>query len=273
MQDGLVSIVVPVYHAAAYIEETIRMVEEQTYENWELILVDDASKDDSRQVIEKYLAKRNRNRPEDTVHEEQESENTDAKKGIIRLICKKQNEGAAMARNTGIDAAEGRYIAFLDADDIWMRDKLQKELAFMKEKNAAFVFSAYEFGDENAKGTGKIVHVPETLTYHEALSRTVIFTTTVLLDTEKTGRELIHMPVVKSEDTALWWKLLRNGFTAYGLDEVLAIYRRPAKSLSSNKLEAMKRIWNLYRKQEGLSFFYSAYNFVFWALRATLRRI
>ena len=81
------------------------------------------------------------------------------------------------------------------------------------------------------------------------------------------------MPVVKSEDTALWWQILRNGYTAYGLDEVLAIYRRPASSLSSNKLEAIKRIWYLYRKQEKLSLWYSAYNFVFWALRATLRRI
>ena len=143
----------------------------------------------------------------------------------------------------------------------------------MKEKDAAFVFAAYEFGDENAKGTGKIVHVPATLTYHEALSRTVIFTTTVLLDTQKTGKELIKMPVVGSEDSATWWKILRNGFTAYGLNEVLAIYRRPAKSLSSNKLEAVRRIWNLYRKEEKLSFLYSCYNLFFWALRATLRRL
>ena len=122
-------------------------------------------------------------------------------------------------------------------------------------------------------GTGKIVHVPEILTYKKALSRTVIFTTTVMLDTAKTGKELIHMPVVKSEDTALWWKLLKNGFDAYGLDEVLAIYRRPVRSLSSNKLEAVRRIWYLYRVQEGLSFWYSAYHFVFWAYRAARRRM
>ncbi len=108
-----------------------------------------------------------------------------------------------------------------------MKDKLERELAFMKEKQAAFVFTAYEFGDENAVRTGKVVHVPPVLTYFKALSRTVIFTTTVLLDTDKTGRELIQMPNVKSEDTATWWKLLRNGFTAYGLDEVLAVYRFP----------------------------------------------
>lgn len=143
----------------------------------------------------------------------------------------------------------------------------------MKEKQAAFVFTAYEFGDENAVRTGKVVHVPPVLTYFKALSRTVIFTTTVLLDTDKTGRELIQMPNVKSEDTATWWKLLRNGFTAYGLDEVLAVYRRPVKSLSSNKLEAIRRIWNLYRREEKLPFLYSCYNLFFWAVRASLRRL
>lgn len=253
--DELISIIVPVYNAGQYIEETIAMVQAQTYRNWELILVDDCSTDDSSIKIENFIGSR-----------EKEG-------GEIRLIKKNVNEGAAKARNTGMQAAKGRYIAFLDADDIWMKDKLEKELAFMKKKQAAFVFTSYEFGDEQAKGTGKVVHVPATLTYHQALSRTVIFTTTVLIDTNKTGRELIRMPVVKSEDTATWWKILRGGFTAYGLDEVLAIYRRPAKSLSSNKLKAIRRIWNLYRKEEKLSLGYSAYNLFFWALRATLRRL
>lgn len=261
--ENMISIIVPVYNAGKYIEETIHMVEKQTFKDWELILVDDCSTDNSRKVIQKYLdAKAAKNE-----QKKREKENR------IRLIAKEKNEGAAMARNTGIDAAKGRYIAFLDADDIWMPDKLEKELAFMRETRAAFVFTSYEFGDEKARGTGKIVHAPRLLTYKKALSRTVIFTTTVLLDTSQTGRELIHMPVVKSEDTALWWKLLRNGFHAYGLDEVLAIYRRPAKSLSSNKLEAIKRIWYLYRKQEGLSVLQSAGYFVFWALRASLRRM
>ena len=270
----LISIVVPVYNAGEFIENTIRMVEAQTYENWELLLVDDCSSDNSRQVIRRYLAGRTEGAALPQAEPEQSREE---KSRVIRLIEKEKNQGAAMARNTGIDEARGRYLAFLDADDVWMPQKLEKELAFMKEKGAAFVFTAYEFGDEEARGTGRVVHAPERLTYRQALSRTVIFTTTVLFDTEKlcagAGRELLHMPAVGSEDTALWWKILRSGFDAYGLDEVLAIYRRPAGSLSSNKLKAIKRIWYLYRRQERLSLFCSAYNFVFWAFRATLRRI
>lgn len=249
----MISIIVPVYNAAAYLEQTLKTVKSQTCQEWELLLVDDCSTDGSADWLEQELEK-----------------NPDKR---IRLIRKKQNEGAAKARNTGLSEAAGRYIAYLDADDLWHSDKLERELAFMKEKDAGFVFTAYEFGDEEAKGTGKIVHVPETLTYRRALSRTVIFTTTVLLDTEKIPKELMQMPAVKSEDTASWWRILKNGHTAYGMNEVTAIYRRPAKSLSSNKLEAVKRIWNLYRREERLNVVQSAWYFCFWALRATLRRI
>lgn len=251
----MVSIIVPVYNAGAYIESTIEMVMRQTYRDWELILVDDCSSDGSVGRIEAYISQ------------------SPCAQEKVRLIRRSCNGGAAAARNRGIEAAAGRYIAFLDADDIWHEDKLERELAFLEEKQAAFVFSAYEFGDEQARGTGKVVHVPAVLTYREALSRTVIFTSTVLLDTEKTGRELIRMPEVESEDTATWWQLLRSGLTACGLDEVLVIYRRPAVSLSSNKLKAVRRIWRLYRRQEKLSLISSCYYFFFWALRATLRRI
>lgn len=263
----MVSIVVPVYRAEPYIAETIEMVKKQTYKNWELILVDDCSPDSSAQIIEQEIARVAEDDAQRNTLQQSESNLS------IRLIRKEQNEGAARARNTGIDAANGRYIAFLDADDIWMPDKLEKELAFMEAKQAAFAFTAYEFGDENAKGSGKIVTVPEQLTYRKALSRTIIFTTTVMFDTKKISKELIHMPVVASEDTATWWKILRQGYVAYGLNEVLAIYRRPAKSLSSNKFVAMQRIWNLYRREEKLSLPVSACCFFFWAMRATLRRI
>lgn len=248
-----ISIVVPVYQAADYIAQTIAMVQNQTYTDWELILVEDCSKDGSAAVIEKELRKYDDSR--------------------ICLIRQKENGGAARARNTGVDAAQGRYLAYLDADDVWLPDKLSRELAFLKKKQAGFVFTAYEFGDADAKGTGKIVHVPEALNYRQALSRTVIFTSTVLFDLERVPKELVKMPEVKSEDTAAWWCILKNGHTAYGMDEVTTIYRRPVKSLSSNKWEAVKRIWALYRKQERLSLFNSIRCFCGWAVRATLRRI
>lgn len=306
----LVSIIVPVYNAAPYIAKTIEMVKQQTYKVWELLLVNDCATDESMQVIKQSLAgyeqRMEKALQPDIAHidvytpvgmegypptcpqtnagvctggnvltddEDISSGEEGTESGTIKVISKVYNEGAARARNTGLSMAQGRYIAFLDADDVWFPDKLMKELIFMKDKQAGFVFSAYEFGDEQAHPTGKVVHVPAELTYRKALSRTVIFTTTVLLDRKKIPDRLIRMPVVESEDTATWWQILRAGYTAYGLDEVLAVYRRPAKSLSSNKFTAMKRIWKLYRRQEGLSVIRSAVYFIFWAYRAAMRRI
>lgn len=251
--NTMVSIVVPVYHAEKYMEETIGAVMAQTYTDWELLLVVDDPKDPTTQVIEAYINKTQDSR--------------------IRLFVQEKNQGAALSRNRGVKESKGRFIAYLDADDLWKPEKLEKELAFMEKKNAAFVFTGYEFADENGVGTGKIVRVPEKLTYKEALKNTTIFTTTVMFDTQKIEKEMLTMPNMKSEDTALWWKVLRNGYDAYGLDENLAYYRRPAVSLSSNKLEAIRRIWNLYRKAEKLSIPYSCYNFCFWAVRAVLRRV
>jgi len=248
-----ISIVVPVYNAGNYIEQTIEIVRKQTFTDWELILVEDCSKDNSADVLRAM-----------------EQELQDSR---IRVIYKQQNEGAAKARNTGIDAATGRYLAFLDADDIWMGTKLADELAFMQKKNAAFVFTAYEFGDENAVGTGKIVKVSETLTYKQALMRTIIFTSTTLFDLSILGKELVKMPCVPSEDSATWWKILKAGHVAYGYPEVTTIYRRPPQSLSSNKGKAVYRIWYLYRKVEKLPLVTSIYNFVGWAFLATLRRL
>lgn len=249
----MISIIVPVYRAEKVIEETMDSVMAQTCPDWELLLVEDAGGDGTAEKIEKYIREHGENR--------------------IRLIRQPENGGAARARNRGLQEAEGRYIAYLDADDLWEPEKLERELRFMRDKDAAFVFSGYEFADENGRGTGKVVHVPETLNYRQALSNTTIFTTTVLFDTKKIPKELLEMPDVKSEDTALWWKILRNGYTAWGLDENLARYRRAGKSLSSNKLEALRRIWNLYRNVEGLGILSSGAHFCLWALRAVKRRI
>lgn len=288
--SGLVSIIVPVYRAKPYIAETIAMVVRQTYTEWELLLIEDGSPDDSAQTVRDTLREHkwnslsmDRRDARETGEEHARSmeaknvrtveEYADDKGRRIVLICKEKNEGAAAARNTGLDMADGRYIAFLDADDIWLPEKLEKELLFMQERRAGFVFTAYEFGDDQANPTGKVVHVPAQMTYRQALSRTVIFTTTVLLDREIVSDKLMRMPCVESEDTATWWQILRAGNTAYGLDEVLAVYRRPMQSLSSNKLTAIRRIWNLYRRQEKLSVIRSVCYFIPWAYRATVRRL
>ena len=251
--DELVSIIIPVYCAEEYIKDTLESVRKQTYSNWELLLVADGEQDSTIPVIEEYIQK--------------------TEEGRIRLFVQKQNQGAALARNRGVREAGGRFIAYLDADDLWDAEKLEKELAFMQKKDAAFAFTGYEFGDEQAVGTGKIVRVPEKLVYKEALKNTTIFTSTVMFDTSKISKEMLEMPNMKSEDTALWWKILRNGYDAYGVDENLVTYRRPQQSLSSNKLVAIRRIWDLYRKAEGLSIPYSCYNFCFWAIKAVWRRV
>lgn len=252
-RENLVSIIVPVYNIEKYIKETMDSVRSQTYQAWELLLVEDGSTDGTVNVITEYMEQ--------------------TKDSRIRLIRQPSNMGAAKARNRGLEEATGRYIAYLDADDLWMTQKLEREVAFMKEKQAAFAFTGYEFADEEGKGTGKVVKVPEVLTYKEALKNTTIFTTTVMFDTEKIEKNQLIMPVIKSEDTALWWKVLRSGYVAYGLNENLVRYRRAGKTLSSNKLEAIRRIWNLYRKAEGMGVVSSAYHFCFWAVRAVLRRV
>lgn len=249
----LVSVIVPVYNAEKFIREAMDSVRAQTYESWELLLVEDGSSDGSVDVITDYIAEMQETR--------------------IRLIRQPTNQGAARARNRGVREAAGRYIAYLDADDLWMPEKLEHEIQFMEKKNAAFAFTGYEFADEHGVGLGKVVRVPETLVYQQALSNTTIFTTTVMFDTTKISKELLEMPQIKSEDTALWWQILRTGYTAYGLDENLVRYRRAGRTLSSNKLKAIQRIWNLYRKAEGLNLARSVWHFCFWAVHAVRRRV
>lgn len=247
----LVSIIVPVFNAAGFIRETIDSVIRQSLSEWELIFVDDCSADDSCDIIKSIMSEEPR----------------------IRLISREQNRGAAWARNEGVRNAKGRYICFLDADDIWDKDKLLLELEFIREKKAGFVFTGYEFADENGCGSGKVVHVPQTITYGQALKNTTIFTSTVMIDTGIIQKDDIYMPDVESEDTATWWHLLKRYGAAYGLDCNLVKYRRSAGTLSSNKARAIRRIWNLYRNIEGLSLLKSAYCMCFWALRAVIRRI
>lgn len=264
-----VSIIVPLYNAEKYIAGTIRSVEEQTFTDWELLLVDDCSPDQSAErVMQEIEGFRQRQQQKKKLKGQ-----ADADYPVIRLIRKEKNEGAAMARNTGLSQAAGRFIAFLDADDLWDFRKLEMELDFQKKTGAAFVFTSYQFGDEEGYPTGKAVRVPDQLEYRRALTRTIIFTSTVLIDRNQIDDSLIQMPQIASEDTATWWRILKSGVTARGLDEQLVIYRRPEKSLSSNKGKAVLRIWNLYRKIARLSVPKSAICLVGWAWHASMRRL
>ena len=248
--EPLVSIIVPVYNAGLFLDSTIESVLAQTYKNWELILINDRSTDGSKFVAEDYLSDKR-----------------------IHWIDLKKNSGAATSRNAGIEIAKGRYIAFLDADDLWDKEKLAKQIAFMQEKDCAFSFTGYEFATPSGVPNGKKVIVPETITYKQALKNTTIFTSTVIFDTEKLPKDSINMPTISSEDTATWWKVLKTIPKAYGINEVLTYYRRNAGSLSANKMVAIRRIWHLYRDVEKLGRIKSSCNFVFWAINATMRRI
>lgn len=245
----LVSIVVPMHNATDFIDETIHSVLGQTYKNWELILVDDASSDNTLEVVKQFANEK------------------------IRVISCKRNGGAAKARNRGVAAARGRYVCFLDADDLWQPSKLERQIEFMKETGAAFSYASYVFADASGRPNGKVVRVPSTITYKQALKNTTIWTSTVMFDMKKLGKKDIRMPDVKSEDTATWWKVLRKVDCAFGMKEVMAIYRRSGKTLSSNKLVSVKRIWNLYRNCEGLNVIKSSMNFMGWAFNAVRRRV
>lgn len=247
--NDLVSIIVPVYNAEKFLRDTIKTVLDQTYENWELILVNDCSTDNSVNIINEYNDSR------------------------IKLFNQEKNGGAALARNRGIDEATGDYICFLDADDLWEKEKLELQVNFMKKNNYEFIYSSYEFADEMGIPNGKKVFVPDKLSYNDALKNTTIWTSTVMLNLNKLNKEIIKMPNVKSEDSACWWKILKTIDYAYGVNNVLAYYRRSQGTLSSNKVEAIKRIWNLYRNVEKLSLFKSCYCFCYYAFNAIKRRV
>jgi len=247
----LVSIVMPAFNSEEFICNAVDSVLAQTYENWELIIVDDHSTDNTRKVLKKF-----------------ESFNK------IRVITCKKNGGAAKARNRGIAEARGSFLCFIDADDLWEPDKLSRQLAFMSKKGAAFTFTSYTFAGANGVPNGKIVHVPSTITYKQALRNTTIWTSTVMLDMTKLSKKDVEMPDVRrGQDTATWWKILKKVEKAYGLNEVMAIYRRSDRTLSSNKITALKRTWNLYRNVEHLNVFKSSFCFVFYCLNAVRRRV
>ena len=253
MNNDLVSIVIPVYNASKVISETIRTIQNQTYKNWEAIFVDDCSQDESISIIKKFQKDDER----------------------IKLFVMKENKkNPAYPRNYGIKKAKGKYLCFIDADDLWDKDKLEKQVKFMKEKDVGFSYTSYEFADSNGIATGKKVIAKEKLSYKACLKNNIISTITVMFNLEKIDKDLISMPPLKYvEDTATWWKILRNGYTAYGIKDVFSYYRRMPNTSSSNKIKALKSLWNLYRKEEKLNVFYASYCFIMKNINAIKRRL
>lgn len=201
----LISIIVPVYNAERFLHETIKTVKHQTYDNWELIMIDDVSSDKSADIIKRYIKSDRR----------------------IKLIQQPINGGAAKARNTGINKARGRYIAFLDADDLWHPEKLSIQLKFMQDNNHAFTYTNYEFTDEHGIPNGKISRSPDKISYGTALKKSYIFTSTVMTDTFVIKKEDILMTDYKmGEDITTWWRLLSEYGEAHGINKVLSYYRR-----------------------------------------------
>ena len=248
MNNNLVSVITPTFNSAKYIGEAITSVQRQTYRNWEMIIVDDASTDDTCSIVKKFV----RN------------------DGRIKLIKNQTNGGPAKARNIALECASGRYIAFLDSDDLWRENKLEKQLEVFREKNCPLVYSAYEKIDEKGNRQGRLVAVPSCIDYSRLLSATVIATVTAIYDTESVGHVL--MPDIRMrQDYALWLKILRKGGVAHAVTEPLAYLRKRQGSVSSNKISAAIYVWKVYRDYEKLTIYRSMYHFFNYALRAFVK--
>lgn len=246
----LVSVITPVYNSERFIKNTIESVISQTYTDLELIIVDDCSTDKTEDIIKKYIDKDRR----------------------IKYIKLQKNSGAAVARNTAIKAATGRYIAFLDGDDLWNKDKLEKQIKFMNENNIGFSFTSYNTMSEDGIKSNKVVKAPRVVDYEYLLRNTIIGCLTVMIDKNIIGE--FTMPLIRTrQDFATWLSILKKGHKAYGISEPLATYRIVKGSISSNKFKAIRRNWYVYRKVEKLSLLKSIYVFCGYGYNAVKKRI
>lgn len=246
----MVSIVTPAYNSAIHISGTIESVLAQTYRDWEMLIVDDGSSDHTVQIVKEY-ARRD---------------------GRIRLIPLYRHLGAAESRNTAIRAARGRYIAFLDSDDLWHPQKLERQLAFMNRHSYAFTFTSYQRIKGKKARQLNVIRAPHHVDYRGYLKNTIIGTLTVILDRHRTGS--FEMPNIRSShDMALWCDILKRGFRAYGLRETLAYYRIMPGSNTARKLRAAKDVWKVYRNIENIPLLPSIWNFLSYAFHATRKRI
>lgn len=239
-EDVLISVITPVYNSESYIEDTIKSVLAQTYTNWEMLIVDDCSKDNTAQVVKSF---------------------NDSRIKYIRLDV---NSGAAVARNKAIAKANGEFIAFLDADDMWKPEKLERQINFMQTHGYSFTFTGYEILKESEN---KVIEVPSSLNYIQYMKNTVIGMLTVMIDRRKLPNiEIVN--IKKDHDSMTWAKLLREGNIAHGLNESLAYYRKVDGSISNNKFEAAKNHWNNCRKVEKLPLVKCSYYFAHYTFNA-----
>lgn len=242
-----VSVIMPIFNPDRTIVESIKSVLEQSIPNIELYLIDDGSTIDYFHYIKEFLKL-------DNVY-------------FFRLS---ENAGPAVARNKGIEKSTGRYVAFIDCDDIWKQEKLVIQLSSFKKKGTALSFSDYNV--IKAKGTTKRIQVPISMNYHELLKNTIIGCSTVVVDRKKTGP--FFMPTIQgSEDTATWLNLLRKGYEAEGIQQVLVHYMVKEHSFSQNKLKMLVRTWRMYRETQQLSIIQTSYYFSHYVVNAIKKRI
>ncbi|MCY9821472.1 glycosyltransferase family 2 protein [Aeromonas media] len=243
----IVSIIMPLYNSSAYVARSIESVLSQSYRNWELILVDDFSTDDTLLIIQSYL-------------------NSDKR---IKLIKSELNVGAAVARNMAIEKASGKYLCFLDSDDIWLPEKLATQVSYMEQNNVLFSFMAYFKVDADDNKIG-CVHVPDVVSYNDLLRTCSIGCLTAMFNAEVLGKQM--MPLLrKRQDYGLWLKLIKLSGKAYGINMPLSCYRVHSESISSNKFNAAKYQWRIYREVEGLNIFKTCYYFTTYMVYGILK--
>ncbi len=242
-----VSIIVPMYNAEKFIGKTIESVLSQTYKNWEMLIMNDVSTDNSFAVVSEFAKKDER----------------------IKIVNTEKNVGVVKGRNYLIDLASGKYIAFLDADDYWHNEKLEKQVKFMKEKNASISCTEYTRITENGEKINEIV-IKSEISYTDMLKNNDLGCLTVMYDVEKVGKRYFK-ELEKNEDYVLWLEIVKDVKIIYGLKENLAYYRVLDNSRSSNKVKTAKVRWEIYRKVEKLSFLKSVYYFLHYAVKAVLK--
>jgi len=243
--DPLISIITPVYNASPFLKETIKSVKDQTFKDWEWIIVDDCSSDSSVDVITSYAS-------------------GDSRIHLIRLDI---NSGTGVAKNIALSHARGRFITFIDSDDLWKPEKLELQVNFMMNNNYPICFTSYMLMDQTGRDKDKIISVKSSVNQHQYLKNTIIGFSTSMIDKNITGSfEFIGLR--SREDTHLWITLLGKGFVAYGLNEVLTRYRVHDHSITTNKLKAARQTWELYHKIEKLGFLRSVYYFGYYAFNA-----